>query len=185
MRVIAGRAKSMPLKTVSGNGTRPTTDRVKETLFNMIQPQLSDCNFLDLFSGSGGIGIEALSRGARHCVFVEKDRGAASCIRENLSFTKLVSFGKIINSDVLSALKQLEGRECFDLIFMDPPYDMEWEKKVLEYLTSSSLITLDTLLIVEASNKTSFSYLEDLNYEIVKKKEYKTNVHMFIKRKEK
>ena len=89
MRVIAGSAKSMPLKTIPGTDTRPTTDRIKETLFNMLQPYLCDCRFLDIFSGSGAIGIEALSRGAYSCVFIEKNKKAAECIRENLKFTRL------------------------------------------------------------------------------------------------
>ena len=89
MRVIAGKARRIPLVTVKGMETRPTTDRTKETLFNMIAHGLCDCTFLDLFSGSGGIGIEALSRGASYAVFVEKNPKAAACIRENLAFTKL------------------------------------------------------------------------------------------------
>ncbi len=83
MRVIAGTAKSLPLKTIAGKDTRPTTDRVKETLFNMLQEEILNTYFLDLFSGSGAIGIEALSRGARYAVFVEKNKKALSCIREN------------------------------------------------------------------------------------------------------
>ena len=84
MRVIAGSAKRIALKTVDGMQTRPTTDRIKETLFNMIQPWLLDAEFLDLFAGSGAIGIEALSRGAKHAYFAEQSRQAVSCIRENL-----------------------------------------------------------------------------------------------------
>ena len=84
MRVIAGSARRTQLKTLEGMDTRPTTDRIKETLFNMIAPYLYDSIFLDLFAGSGGIGIEALSRGARYCCFVEQNRKAAACIRENL-----------------------------------------------------------------------------------------------------
>ena len=80
MRVIAGKARRLPLKTVAGMDTRPTTDRIKETLFNMLQNDLEGCRFLDLFGGSGGIGIEALSRGAGEAVFVESDRKAAACI---------------------------------------------------------------------------------------------------------
>ena len=98
--------------------TRPTTDRIKETLFNILQPQLLDCRFLDLFSGSGGIGIEALSRGASYAVFVEKNPKACSCIRENLSFTKLAENGKLLNMDVLQALRSLEGKGAFDIIFI-------------------------------------------------------------------
>ena len=89
MRVIAGTARSLPLKTPEGTDTRPTTDRIKETLFNMLQPYLMDCVFIDLFSGSGGIGIEALSRGARHAYFVENNRNAISCIQHNIAFTNL------------------------------------------------------------------------------------------------
>ena len=84
MRVIAGKARSIPLVAPKGMQTRPTTDRVKETLFNMLQPWIPGSRFLDLFAGSGAIGIEALSRGALRCVFVERGRAAVSCIRENL-----------------------------------------------------------------------------------------------------
>ena len=85
MRVIAGSARSLKLKTLEGIETRPTTDRIKETLFNMISPQMYDCIFLDLFAGSGGIGIEALSRGAKEAVFVEKNPKAMECVKENLT----------------------------------------------------------------------------------------------------
>ena len=88
MRVIAGTAKRLVLKTMEGMDTRPTTDRIKETLFNMLAPDLYGCSFLDLFAGSGGIGIEALSRGAKEAVFVEKNPKAAACIRENLMHTR-------------------------------------------------------------------------------------------------
>ena len=91
MRVIAGKARRLALKTVPGMETRPTTDRIKETLFNILQPEIPDCRFLDLFSGSGGIGIEALSRGAESAVFVEKNPKACACIRENLTFTLIVT----------------------------------------------------------------------------------------------
>ena len=84
MRVIAGKARRIPLKTMDGLNTRPTTDRIKETLFNIIQDDIYGCRFLDLFSGSGGIGIEALSRGAKEAFFVERHKTAAACIRENL-----------------------------------------------------------------------------------------------------
>ena len=89
MRVIAGKARRLSLKTVPGMETRPTTDRIKETLFNILQPYIPDCTFLDLFSGSGAIGIEALSRGAEHATFVEKNPRACACIRENLAFTTI------------------------------------------------------------------------------------------------
>lgn len=182
MRVIAGSAKRLQLKTLEGLDTRPTTDRIKETLFNMISVGLADCMFLDLFSGSGAIGIEALSRGAKQAVFVENNPKAVSVIRENLSFTKLDKGARVFNTDVLSALKQLEGSAVFDYIFMDPPYNQSWEKKVLEYLSKSALVNEDTVIIVEASLETDFSYLNDWGYSVIKRKEYKTNMHMFIER---
>ena len=121
MRVIAGKARRLNLKTIPGVETRPTTDRIKETLFNILQPQTADCRFLDLFSGSGAIGIEALSRGAAKAVFVEKNPRACNCIRENLTFTKLANDAMVLNMDVIQAMRSLEGKEVFDIIFMDPP----------------------------------------------------------------
>ena len=88
MRIIAGSARSLPLKTVPGMEVRPTTDRIKETLFNILNPELPGCRFLDLFAGSGQMGLEAVSRGAEAAVFVENSRKAAACIEDNIKFTK-------------------------------------------------------------------------------------------------
>ena len=182
MRVIAGKARRLPLKTLPGPETRPTTDRIKETLFNILQPVVPDCLFLDLFSGSGAIGIEALSRGAASAVFVEKNPKACACIRDNLAFTKLTEDGKLLNMDVLQALRSLEGGQPFDCIFMDPPYDNGLERQVLEYLSGSSLAGTDTLIVVEAALHTDFSYAEELGFTITRSKEYKTNKHVFLYR---
>lgn len=180
MRVIAGSAKRLQLKTLDGMDTRPTTDRIKETLFNMLSPYLYDCIFLDLFAGSGGIGIEALSRGAMEAVFVEKNPKAMMCIRENLKYTRLDRKALTISSDVMTALYRLEGEKQFDFIFMDPPYNQELEKKVLEYLADSQLLSDEGVIIVEASKDTSFDYLAELGFALIKEKVYKTNKHVFI-----
>lgn len=181
MRVISGSARRIQLKTVSGMGTRPTTDRIKETLFNILQPELYRARFLDLFSGSGAIGIEALSRGCGMAVFVENDREAVACIRENLERTKLFENAAVMQKDVFAALDQLEKeRKSFDIIFMDPPYDMLHEKRVLNRLSDSMLIHEDTLIVVEASLETDFSYIEDSGYKIIREKIYKTNKHIFL-----
>lgn len=182
MRVIAGKARRLQLKTVPGMDTRPTTDRIKETLFNILQPELPGSRFLDLFSGSGGIGIEALSRGAEYAVFVEKNPKACTCIRENLSFTKLAENGKLLNMDVLQALRSLENKGAFDCVFMDPPYHQELERQVLEYLKESSVIHPETWIIIEADLHTDFSYVESLGFELLRSKEYKTNKHVFLKK---
>ncbi|CUX44045.1 Ribosomal RNA small subunit methyltransferase D [Clostridium sp. C105KSO13] len=182
MRVIAGSAKRLQLKTLDGFDTRPTTDRIKETLFNMIAPFIYDSVFLDLFAGSGGIGIEALSRGAKEAVFVEKNREAMICIKENLKTTHLESGAMTLTQDVMSALYRLEGEKVFDFVFMDPSYNQGLERKVLEYLSESHLVYEDTVIIVEASKETDFSYLEELKFSCIKEKVYKTNKHVFIEK---
>lgn len=183
MRIIAGRARSLPLKTVPGMDTRPTTDRIKETLFNIISGQLPQADFLDLFAGSGGIGLEAISRGAASAVFVEQNRKAAACIQENIAFTRSGQESTLLCMDVFAALRKLEQSRRFDIIFMDPPYNKLLERQVLEYLADSSLISEETLIIVEASLETDFSYLEALGYEVIKTKKYKTNVHIFLQKR--
>lgn len=183
MRVIAGTARHLPLKTIEGTETRPTTDRIKETLFNMLHSQLPGCVFLDLFAGSGAIGIEALSRGAKKAYFVEKMPAPLRCIRENLRFTKLADRAEVIPGDVLAALGTLEGRAgTADYIFMDPPYGKQWEKVVLERLRDSSLVSENTIIIVEADLETDFSYTEEYGFEIIKQKIYKTNRHVFFRK---
>lgn len=182
MRIIGGSKRSLPLKTIDGNDTRPTTDRIKETLFNMIQNDVPGSYFLDLFAGSGQIGLEAISRGASYGVFVENAKKPALCIMENIRFTKSEKETVLLQMDVISALRSMEGKYRFDIIFMDPPYHMSLEKDVLSYLQTSSLLKDDGLIIVEAALNTDFSYLQEMNFRIVKEKRYKTNCHIFIKK---
>lgn len=185
MRVIAGTCKRIPLKTIEGMETRPTTDRIKETLFNMLQPQLLDAVFVDIFAGSGAIGIEALSRGARKAYFIESAKPAAECIRQNLEKTKLYPQAELLHCDFRQALASLEAAKVkADLIFMDPPYRHDYEREVLQLLSKSSLLTADTCIVVEAALDTSFSYLEELGFVCEKQKQYKTNQHVFLRRKE-
>lgn len=180
MRVIAGKAGSLRLKTPAGMDTRPTTDRIKETLFNMLHPHIPDGVFIDLFSGSGGIGIEALSRGARHAYFVENNKNAIECILENLKFTRLSEDATVLKQDVLSALSGIHEKAA-DIIFMDPPYGQDYEKQVLMNLKKQTYVNENTLIVVEAALDTDFSYLEELGFYIAKDKRYKTNKHVFIK----
>lgn len=182
MRVIAGKARSLPLQTVPGEGTRPTTDRIKETLFNILQPRIGGCSFLDLFAGSGAIGIEALSRGASSAIFVEKNKKACTCIRRNLSFTKLEESGKLLEMDAMQALRVLEGQAVFDIIFMDPPYASGSEFPVLEYLKTSSICDSSSTIIVEASLDTDYQPLLEPGFVIFREKKYKTNKHVFFRK---
>ncbi len=181
MRVIAGTARSLRLKTPDGMDTRPTTDRIKETLFNILAPTMPDCEFLDLFSGSGGIGIEALSRGAAHAYFVDNSRKAVQVIRENLIHTRLEDRADILAYDAVSAIRLLErSHGAFDVIFMDPPYRKNWEREILSALAQSRLADEQTLIVIESDRETDFPYLNELPFAIRRVKEYKTNKHTFL-----
>ena len=181
MGVIAGTARSLRLKAPEGLDTRPTTDRIKETLFNMLMPYLSGAVFVDLFAGSGGIGIEALSRGSHKAYFIENNQKAIECITDNVNHTHFDKQAVILKQDVYAALRG-SIKEDADIIFMDPPYGQEYEKHALEILSTANYVTEDTLIVVEASIDADFSYVEDLGFYIKKEKCYKTNKHMFIQR---
>ena len=175
MRVIAGTARRLPLVTPKGMETRPTTDRIKETLFNILQNDLPGCHFLDLFAGSGAIGIEALSRGAAKAVFVDNSKEALSCIRQNLEKTHLADRAIVIGQDCAGAIH-------FDIIFMDPPYQLNAEKEVLTAIADSKIADEDTQIIIEATLDREFSEDELACFDVVRVKEYKTNKHIFLQK---
>lgn len=181
MRVIAGTARSLPLKAPGGLDTRPTTDRIKETLFNMLQSDIPGAVFADLFSGSGAIGIEALSRGAEKAYFIDNSSKAFACIQQNLTFTKTANRAIVLKQDVCSALSCIR-EEKVDIVFMDPPYGCGHEKDVIALLQGMDYVTEDTLIIVETSLETNFTYLEDFGFYMEKNKRYKTNRHVFLRR---
>ena len=183
MRVIAGSRRSLPLKTVPGLATRPTTDRIKETLFNILNPYLPGARFLDVFAGSGAIGIEALSRGASFCCFVEQNPQAVSCINENLKKTDFLNASMIIRKDARNLSFLLAKNQAYDIVFMDPPYNRGLEKQVLEKLLDSEAVHADTLYIIEASLETDFSWTAACGLETIREKTYKTNRHIFLKKK--
>ncbi|QUH27420.1 16S rRNA (guanine(966)-N(2))-methyltransferase RsmD [Vallitalea guaymasensis] len=182
MRVIAGKARRINLITPKGLDVRPTTDRTKETLFNIINVDVYDSRFLDLFSGSGAIGIEALSRGAGSAAFVEKSIDSLKCIKDNLEKTKLSDMAKIYKIDVIHALNKFyTNNEKFDIIFMDPPYDKGWESKVISLIEQNDLLDRDGMIICESSIDTTFVFIDDTKYEISKEKLFRTNKFTFIK----
>ncbi len=181
MRVIAGTARSLPLKSPAGLDTRPTTDRIKETLFNMLQSDVPGSIFVDLFSGSGAIGIEALSRGAKKAYFVENNAKALSCIQDNIAFTKMTDRAIVLRQEACSALHTI-SEESVDIIFMDPPYDMGHEQSVLSVLANMRYVTDETLIIVEAALKSDFDWADELGFEVLKEKKYKTNKHVYLRR---
>lgn len=182
MRVIAGKARRLPLIAPEGKDTRPTTDRIKETLFNILQEDVPGCEFLDLFSGSGGIGIEALSRGAKHATFVEFNKDALSCIKANLHKTRLIEQATILPVEVTYAISKLEKQgQVFDIIYADPPYRKGFEAKILSVLAASDVIRPGSLVILESSLETAPDYVDKTVYDVIKIKEYKTNQHLFLR----
>ncbi len=184
MRVIAGTARRLKLETPAGRHTRPTSDKIKETLFNMIQQDLYDARFLDLFSGSGGIAVEALSRGAAEAVMVDNDREALRCIRANLAHTHFEEQARVMAMDVIQALRRLDQQgKAFDIIFMDPPYSMGLERRILPYLVDSSLVHDDTRIIVEASLEDDPVVMPPASsWRVERVKKYKNNCHIFIRK---
>ena len=126
MRVIAGEFRSRRLKSLPGLDTRPTPDRLRETLFNVLAPRLPDCVFLDIYAGTGAVGIEALSRGARRGIFIEKNRAAVDVIRENLATLGLDSRAEVFTGKAAMVLERVRA----DIAFLDPPYEMSKEYAV-------------------------------------------------------
>ncbi len=182
MRVIAGKARRLLLKTTPGLDTRPTIDRIKETLFNIINPYIPGSSFLDLFSGSGSIGIEALSRGAKKCVFVDNSAKAVSCIKENLTFTKLIDDALVLQKNAISAINELSlSKQKFDIVYIDPPYSLGLEEDTLKALASSNIIDEDTLIIIEADKNNNLEFISSLPFVIEREKNYKTNKHYFLR----
>ncbi|MFN0084865.1 MAG: 16S rRNA (guanine(966)-N(2))-methyltransferase RsmD [Blastocatellia bacterium] len=150
MRIIAGRYKGRRLKTVEGTQVRPTSDRLRETVFNILAPRIEGAQFMDLCAGSGAVGIEALSRGAASAVFIEASRKAADLIRDNLRHCGIDEGASVMQRDALFALRRLSTEERkFDLIYFDPSYDSDLYSPALRQIARGSLLTEDGLVIIE------------------------------------
>ena len=184
MRVIAGTARSIPLKAPAGMETRPTADKIKETLFNIIQFDVQGAVFLDIFAGSGAIGIEALSRGASSAVFVDSSRQAEAVIKENVVKCGFSDKSRIIKADASAVSRYISGINDAErlIIFMDPPYNKNLEFKVLELINASGIIKDDTVIIVEEALDADISEAERCGFEIYRVKEYKNQKHVFLRK---
>lgn len=188
MRVIAGTARSIPLKTPAGLETRPTTDRIKETLFNMLQFELPDSVFLDIFAGSGAIGIEALSRGAAQGIFVDSSKAAWDVINQNLTKCGMMDRAAVYRKDAANVSSYYPGRDKLKdrrlIVFMDPPYGKGLEKAVLRALKERIDPNDDATVILEEALEYDISELRGTGFEAVKEKKYKNQKHLFIKREQ-
>lgn len=169
LRVISGMARGKKLSCPDGQDIRPTLDRVKESIFNMIAFDLPDACVLDLFSGSGALGIEALSRGAKSCVFLDKSAKSISATTENLKATRLDNSATVINSDSIDFLNNTDKK--FDIIFIDPPYDSSLYEETLSKIKKNKLLTSDGLLVVEYDIEVTPTF-NTCGFEIIKEKKY-------------
>lgn len=150
LRVIAGCEKGRILKPVPGKNTRPTTDKVKEALFSMLTPYLNGGMVLDLFAGTGGLGIEALSRGMDHSIFVDYDRNSFEVIKYNVEACGFSDQSEIYKNDAERALKALVKRKIkFDVVFLDPPYKLSKIEKIIGYLALNHMVDKDGIIVVE------------------------------------
>ena len=156
MRIITGKAKGIVLKTLSGDATRPTTDRVKEAVFSMLQFDIEDRSILDLFAGSGQMGLEALSRGASKAVFVDKSKDAVKIIKENIAKTKLADNSTVFQSDYIDFIKRNSG-ESFDIIIIDPPYALKMYNPALKALLDANMIKSTSIIVCESGTDEIFN----------------------------
>lgn len=186
MRVISGKAKGTKLKSIDDIKTRPTLDRIKEALFNIIQGYVDESIVLDLFAGSGAIGIECISRGAQKVYFCDEADDVAEIIKENLEKTRLKKYSKVIVKDYKKCLEDLAKKEVkFDLIYVDPPYEKDIALESVENVINLDLLKEEGIMIVETDSlqrdKTKIEKLENINiYDV---RNYGRIHLMFIKKK--
>lgn len=161
MRVVSGSAKGRPLKSVPGSGTRPTTDKVKEAMFSMIGPYFEGGAALDLFAGTGGLGIEALSRGMDQAVFVDMEQKSIDTVRANLKAAKVEEQAEVYRNEAGRALSALEKRgRSFDLVFLDPPYRLKHGDELMLAMVQKGLLRQDAVIVLE--HESGYEYPEDI-----------------------
>lgn len=161
MRVVSGSAKGRPLKSVPGSGTRPTTDKVKEAVFSMIGPYFEGGTALDLFAGTGGLGIEALSRGMDRAVFVDMEQKSIDTVRANLKAVRMEEQAEVYRNEAGRALSALEKRgRVFDLVFLDPPYRLKHGDELMLAMAQKGLLSSDAIIVLE--HESGYAYPEDI-----------------------
>lgn len=182
MRIIGGKARGTKLYTLEGDNTRPTLDRVKESLFNIIQRDIPESIFLDLFSGSGAIGLEAVSRGAKKAILCDKSKEAISIIKKNIEKTHLenqielyqLPFEKLLNDKI---------EEKIDIIYIDPPYKTDFVYNAIKIILDKNLINENSIVIIETDEEERIiKQIEKLNIEIVNQRKYGRAHLIFIKK---
>lgn len=181
MRIISGTARGTKLYTLEGIATRPTLDRVKESIFNIIQNNIEDSTVLDLFSGSGAIGLEFLSRGAKRAVLCDNSKDAIKIIKQNVQKTHFEEKAEVYNIEFTKLIERLQNQK-FDIIYIDPPYATDFIKISLEKVIEYKLINENSKIIVETDDETRIlKQIEKMDVEITDKRKYGRATIIFLK----
>ena len=180
MRIISGKARGTKLYTLEGTNTRPTLDRVKESIFNIIQNEIEDSTVLDLFAGSGAIGLECLSRGAKKAVLCDKSKEAIEIIKRNIEKTHMEEKAKVINLDFETCLEKVKN-EQFDIIYIDPPYATDYIFKSLMKIKEFGIAKNESLIIIETDDEQRIlKEIGNIEIKIVDKRKYGRATIIFL-----
>ena len=180
MRIISGKARGTKLYTLEGTNTRPTLDRVKESIFNIIQNEIEGATVLDLFAGSGAIGLECLSRGAKKAILCDKSKEAVEIIKRNIEKTHMEECAKIINTDFETCLEKLKN-EQFDIIYIDPPYATDYIFKSLKKIKEIGISKKESLIIIETDDEQRIlKDIGNIEIKIVDKRNYGRATIIFL-----
>ena len=172
MRIISGKARGTKLYTLEGDTTRPTLDRVKESIFNIIQNRIKDSIFLDLFAGSGAMGLEAASRGAKKAILCDKNKNAMQIIKRNIEKTHLEQNVQTYLDDYENVLKT-KIKEKLDIIYIDPPYNSNFAINSIKIILEKNLVTKDSIIMIETDRKNEIEEeLKNIEIEIVDERKY-------------
>jgi 16S rRNA (guanine(966)-N(2))-methyltransferase RsmD len=174
MRIITGKARGIRLETLQGDNTRPTSERAKEAIFSMLQFDIEGREVLDLYAGSGQMGLEAVSRGAANATFVDKSKDAVAIINKNIQKTKLSEQCRVFSLDVSDYIRTVKGRKKFDIVFIDPPYSLRAVPQILSEMLKCELLKPTTIVVCESEEEDIFENTPNLadSFEIIKKAKY-------------
>ena len=183
LKIITGIAKGRILKTLEGEATRPTSERIKEAMFSSIQFDIEDRRVLDLFAGSGQLGLEALSRGAASCTFIDSSREAMDIVKANVAALGFMKSSKYLVGDWRNYIRKVSGRDKFDLVFIDPPYAMECCSDAMRRLADGGVLARGAIVVLESGTE-KIEAESFADFELTKSREYgkKTALNIFIYR---
>lgn len=183
MRIISGKARGTKLFTLEGTTTRPTLDRVKESIFNIIQSEIENSLVLDLFAGSGAIGLEMLSRGANKAILCDNSKSAIEIIKKNIEKTHMQEHIELYNLDFESCIEKVKNLK-FDIIYLDPPYNTDYIERALKKIIELDIIKQEGQIILETDDETRImKEIENINIEVVDKRKYGRATIIFLKKR--